>query len=257
MANLAPLTPPTGHPSLLPRQGWPTRRWSAAWTGSTGCRGPTAAQRNCTRSWWRAGGRSPRSGPRLIFCRALSMTSSLPRRDNTRNSLDPRKRKRFLLAQKWERNVPTPRRETWKGNEDVQQQAFFLVVVWFFGGFFFQACFEWTLFFFCCYFFFFSSPIQATQNIWQTYESNQRRIDGELGEAAGPRCRRWNLPGARLEVARGKAWGSAEAATGTAAPPASRMVQKPPLRRRATYLHFLFLFSFKPGLLQRNGPCHT
>lgn len=75
-------------------QEWPTQRWSGVWTGSTGCRGPTAVQRNCTRSWWRAGSRSLRSDPLLTFCRPLSMTSSLPPRDNTRNSLDHSKKKK-------------------------------------------------------------------------------------------------------------------------------------------------------------------
>lgn len=88
---------------LFPNQGWPTQRWSGAWTSCTGCRVRTAAPMNSMTLWVCAGGRGLRTGPRLNFSRTFSKTSSSPRRDNMRCSRD--KRKGFLLINRRQQNV--------------------------------------------------------------------------------------------------------------------------------------------------------
>lgn len=118
------------------------------------------------------------------------MTSSLPRRDNTRNSLDQRKRKRFLLAQKWERNVPTLGREPWKD--------------WGCATTVFLFCFFFKLvsnghFFVVTFFFHYTSDSKYLTNIWK-----QSKKSKELGWKAlwdcRPSCRWWNLRRAWLEL---------------------------------------------------------
>lgn len=72
--------------AFFPHQEWPTQRWSDVWTDHTGCHDRRAVLRNSMTLWWCVGSRSLRTGLLLNFCKTLSMTSSLPRRDNMKCS---------------------------------------------------------------------------------------------------------------------------------------------------------------------------
>lgn len=159
------------------------------------------------------------------------MTSSLPRRDNTRNSLDQRKRKRFLLAQKWERNVPTPWREPWKDWGCATTVVFFV-------SFFSSWCLMDTLSSLLFCFFNYTSDSKYLTNLWKQSKKYKELRWKALWDCR-PSCRWWDVRRAWLErTAWTKAWAPRRS------PQAQLHIQastwyKNPLRRRAKYLHFL------------------